>query len=414
MLPKGGESLWDVGADIADTTEQRDSAVAHTTPMIRMTSRKEEEEAEEKQNQAVQQETLINDESIFDEQELVVDPIDESHITTALKDFSSRQNHTTSELVDFLLKWGSGYGNSLKNVQLHSYDDENDSDDKEEPSLSSMKNTWHDVTTTPLPYAPDMKIYCLYGVGLDTERSYYYKRNDAGNNNNQPTTSPDDDSTDDAVGKTTLTVDPPFVFDTTIEDPTNKVYNGVKYVNGDGSVPLLSQGYMCVDGWKYNRNSLNPSNIKVITREYQHRNEFTVDDPFRSPYSAEHVDILGNVEMLHDYLKIVSDFYKNDDASDDNGNGVPSSSSSSSSSSLSSNKIVSDIENIAKRINDKRNIHSYNGYDHNGDSRSQHIHNDKTKRNSNMTTRKEQRRKWKRVCFNRFLKKRKWFSFLKL
>jgi hypothetical protein len=42
--------------------------------------------------------------------------------------------------------------------------------------------------------------------------------------------------------------------------------HGVKFADGDGSVPLLSMGYLCVDGWK--RKEFNPSGAKVVTREY--------------------------------------------------------------------------------------------------------------------------------------------------
>lgn len=31
-----------------------------------------------------------------------------------------------------------------------------------------------DATTTPLPYAPSLKVVCLYGVGIPTERAYHY------------------------------------------------------------------------------------------------------------------------------------------------------------------------------------------------------------------------------------------------
>jgi phospholipid:diacylglycerol acyltransferase len=36
-------------------------------------------------------------------------------------------------------------------------------------------NKWINPLETRLPYAPDMKIYCFYGVGKDTERAYYYR-----------------------------------------------------------------------------------------------------------------------------------------------------------------------------------------------------------------------------------------------
>ena len=109
-------------------------------------------------------------------------------------------------------------------------------DPKENPS----HRTWHDITRTPLPKAPNMKIYCLYGVGIDTERAYYYKRNSGegqgGSENNSHSKS--------------QVIDPPFVLDTSVEHPEADIVHGVKYVDGDGSVPLLSLGYMCADAWR--------------------------------------------------------------------------------------------------------------------------------------------------------------------
>jgi hypothetical protein len=40
------------------------------------------------------------------------------------------------------------------------------------------------------------------------------------------------------------------VIDQSIHAPTDGVFAGVHMANGDGTVPLLSLGYMCVKGWK--------------------------------------------------------------------------------------------------------------------------------------------------------------------
>ena len=34
-------------------------------------------------------------------------------------------------------------------------------------------------------------------------------------------------------------------------------------------MPLLSLGYMCVEGWS--KKEYNPGGVKVVTREYQHK-----------------------------------------------------------------------------------------------------------------------------------------------
>ena len=45
----------------------------------------------------------------------------------------------------------------------------------------------------------------------------------------------------------------------------DKVRNGVKLGEGDGTVSLLSLGAMCAEGWK--RTRWNPAGIKVTTVE---------------------------------------------------------------------------------------------------------------------------------------------------
>jgi phospholipid:diacylglycerol acyltransferase len=59
-------------------------------------------------------------------------------------------------------------------------------------------------------------------------------------------------------------------------------------------VPLISLGYMCVEGWK--KKLYNPAGIKVITREYYHEVASALD--FRGgTKTADHVDILGNYAL---------------------------------------------------------------------------------------------------------------------
>jgi hypothetical protein len=48
------------------------------------------------------------------------------------------------------------------------------------------------------------------------------------------------------------------------------------------------------------------------------------------PHSADHIDILGNVDMLADFLRIVSDFDVDD---------------------VRSSKIISDVREVAEQIN---------------------------------------------------------------
>lgn len=296
MLPKGGDAIWNVGADTQprdtgdDHVELRDDFGEHLI-VFTDPSDKEQEQLDAYFGPG-------NDD--FTQLSNVSDPA----VVEAIKSFSSRTRHTSNEVTQFLRQWGGGWGPNISSARWHSFDP------KENPSRA----TWHDLSRTPLPHAPNMKVFCLYGVGLDTERAYYYKRN------------MDENSADSRAG---VPADPPFILDTSVEDPANKVVHGVKYADGDGSVPLLSLGYLCADGWRRKENGLNPSGAKVVTREYKHKQELVFEDPMRGgPYSSDHVDIMGNLDMLEDFLKVVSDI-ETDTVQD---------------------HIVSDIEEIAARI----------------------------------------------------------------
>lgn len=273
MLPKGGDALWNIGADL-NLPYRPNESFNQEYPLITMTDGKPPFE--------------IPDDIACTTNDLLDEEL-ETTVNDALKHFSSRARHSVEEVISFLTTWGGGLGPAISGVQTNTFDKHT------KPSMA----TWHDISRTPLPHAPHMKLYCLYGVGLKTERSYYYKHNlnDAqlGAENRSK-----------SAGRS---VDPPFVMDTSVEDPENDIIHGVKYVDGDGSVPLLSLGYMCADAWRRKETGLNPGKTEVFTREYKHRQETTLGDPMRGgPFSADHVDIMGNMDMMQDFLRIVSDF----------------------------------------------------------------------------------------------------------
>ena len=74
--------------------------------------------------------------------------------------------------------------------------------------------------------------------------------------------------------------------------------------NGDGTVPLVSLGYMCSKGWQSRR--YNPHGIQVRTREYSHQTTGLGLLPSRGERTGDHVDVLGNTEMITDMLKIAA------------------------------------------------------------------------------------------------------------
>ncbi|KAK6500651.1 hypothetical protein TWF506_003416 [Arthrobotrys conoides] len=137
---------------------------------------------------------------------------------------------------------------------------------------------WINPLEVPLPYAPSMKIYCFYGVGKGTERSYYYAQNPI----------------NDSFIRT--------VIDHTVNIPEEETDHGVMTGEGDGTVPLLSMGFMCSKGWKMKR--FNPARIPIKTFEMLH--EPQTFDMRGGPNTADHVDILGRQQLNELILRVAA------------------------------------------------------------------------------------------------------------
>lgn len=87
--------------------------------------------------------------------------------------------------------------------------------------------------------------------------------------------------------------------DANVNDPIQRIETGIRFSDGDGTVPLLSLGYMCSPSgpWTKHADLYNPGHSPVVLREYM--NEVSVSKlDVRGGYKAsDHVDILGNWEM---------------------------------------------------------------------------------------------------------------------
>ncbi|KAJ4724968.1 Phospholipid:diacylglycerol acyltransferase 1 [Melia azedarach] len=154
-------------------------------------------------------------------------------------------------------------------------------DNLDDPKYDHYKY-WSNPLETKLPDAPDMEIYCLYGVGIPTERSYVYKL------------SPND-----------RCKSIPFRIDTSADGDGNScLRGGVYFVDGDGSVPVLSAGFTCAKGWR-GRTRFNPSGIATYIREYQHKPPASLLEG-RGLESGAHVDIMGNVALIEDVLRVAA------------------------------------------------------------------------------------------------------------
>ncbi|KAH8062226.1 O-acyltransferase [Aureococcus anophagefferens] len=93
--------------------------------------------------------------------------------------------------------------------------------------------------------------------------------------------------------------------------------SGVIAGDGDGTVPILSLGYLCASG--YGTKARNPARVRVRTKEYAHEHTTTYD-ALRSPLDtisglandkdSDHITsaapLLGNREMTYDVIDVVA------------------------------------------------------------------------------------------------------------
>lgn len=328
MLPKGGDRLWGSGADMCDVRTLDDPFCLpdHPSPLLVVKTQSDDDSLEGASDSK-------------DDGNNHVAGASNSSVCLANRTedvFVSKPSHTAEEAIQHLQEFGAGYSSNHSASRLYSFR----SSDRERPSF----RTWHDPTRTPLPHAPNMRLYCFYGTGIDTERAYYYQRNvvdDAVNNTSNTNITPS--------GFSPLS-DPSMIIDPSVDDATRNVRRGIRYVDGDGSVPLLSLGYLCADLWRRPSSGLNPSNLPITTREYPHQTEFTVDDPMRSgPRSSDHVDLLGNTDVMRDFLKIVTNL-EAVEAYEDLLSSSSSTSEEEKEDSVKSDRFVSNIREIAEQI----------------------------------------------------------------
>ncbi|CAG8948440.1 unnamed protein product [Penicillium salamii] len=184
----------------------------------------------------------------------------------------TQRNLTVTESLKYLLDQSEDW---YKKQVLDSYSHGVAHTKREVEANEKDPRTWLNPLEARLPLAPDMKIYCFYGVGKPTERSYFYQ-----------------EETDPLVN---LNVS----MDTTITN-SEGVDHGVLMGEGDGTVNLLSTGYMCAKGWRMKR--YNPSGIKIKVYEMPHEpDRFS---PRGGPNTGDHVDILGRASLNDLLLRV--------------------------------------------------------------------------------------------------------------
>lgn len=143
--------------------------------------------------------------------------------------------------------------------------------------------TWMNPLESRLPDAPEMVIYSFYGVGKDSERGFVFK----------PTTEHKSIQ---------------MMIDVDGLEQTVHLQKGCYRLDGDGTIPLLSLGFLGAGGWRALEH-LNPARIRTVVKEYMHDiANIRLMDVRGGPRTGDHVDILGNHDLTFDFLRIVCDF----------------------------------------------------------------------------------------------------------
>ncbi|MCJ1467280.1 hypothetical protein MMC07_005904 [Pseudocyphellaria aurata] len=183
----------------------------------------------------------------------------------------SPSNLTVEESIEYLLEHSDtwyqdqvldNYSNGVAHTSAEVEDNERD------------PRKWMNPLESRLPLAPHLNIYCFYGIGKSTERSYFYREDQ------------------DASSKLNVTIDTSLMM--------GEVDHGVIPGEGDGTVPLLSNGYMCAKGWRIKR--YNPAGAKVKVYEMPHEpDRFS---PRGGPNTGDHVDILGRSSLNDLILRV--------------------------------------------------------------------------------------------------------------
>lgn len=164
-------------------------------------------------------------------------------------------------------------------------------------------------------------MYCEYGVGLPTERAYIYTRDESSAateaqqarfERSQEKSKKDSNGNKNKKKKrqrelSTVHHSEFGNIDVDVHTSDSSIRYGVLDGEGDGTVPLLSLGYPCVKLWK-GTTAHNPGGVRVVTREVHHNPSTNkVRDLRGGPATAEHVDIMGNHQVIDDLLKIAAD-----------------------------------------------------------------------------------------------------------
>lgn len=180
---------------------------------------------------------------------------------------TTEEDFTVTSIIDFLLdKAPLWFSNRVRDQ--YSFGVARTKEELEANNHDHLK--WSNPLEAALPYAPDMKIYCFYGVGNPTERAYTYTDGDK---------------------ESGL----PLVIDLDSKDP-------VYLADGDGTVSLITHA-ICHE-WQKEGSIYNPAGIETKIVEIKHEpDRFDIRGGAKT---AEHVDILGSAELNELVLRVAA------------------------------------------------------------------------------------------------------------
>ncbi|KAJ9540428.1 hypothetical protein OSB04_026934 [Centaurea solstitialis] len=304
LLPKGGDAIW---GDLDSSPEDGHKCDLETKSYFQMSSKENSSGNEDKRpvfhmNQQTRYGRMISFGKTASEQhssklptvaqmELMhANRVSNSSATcrdvwteygkisrTSIQEVADNKAYTAGTLID-LLRFVAPKMMQRAEVQFsHGL-----AADLDDPKYAHYKY-WSNPLETKLPDAPDMEIYSLYGVGIPTERSYIYKLSPSDKCNSIP-----------------------FRIDSSAEGKGGQgcLRGGVYFVDGDESIPVLSAGFMCAKGWR-GKTRFNPSGSATYIREFRHKPPASLLEG-RGAESGGHVDIMGNVALIEDILRVAA------------------------------------------------------------------------------------------------------------
>jgi len=192
-----------------------------------------------------------------------------------------RKNLTMSESFDYLMDHSEDwYRDQVKHAYSHGVAHTKAQVEKNE----NVPQTWLNPLEARLPNAPNLKIYCFYGIGKPTERAYFYKETE-----------------NPLHGNINITIDTSVTSNGAKLQELGSVDRGIIFGEGDGTVNLVSTGYMCAKGWRGIKR-YNPGGVKIKTYEMPHEpDRFS---PRGGPNTGDHVDILGRSSLNDLILRV--------------------------------------------------------------------------------------------------------------